>query len=764
MAVNTYKAQLNYYDHNYGWGNVGTCAQGDGRTWGAGSARTGVMYFPGLSNLKGKIINSVKITVTNRAGGQNAQKTAHFFRSASQGGINTSLGAGHKTGNQIGTLSGWFHAYAAASLSFTPTFFSSYIAAGEDTFCIYSATASEYLVWGAVTLEVAWQEPATQPTLSEATVEMGKSVTINTPAVNSAYRHTLRYAFGKATGTIAENVASSKSWTPPVSLASRIPDAASGIGTIYCDTYSGSTLLGTKSVSITLTIPSSVVPSAGKLTAAVTEDTSGTGQFVRGMGKAAVSLSGAAGVYGSTIKSYSVSGGGWSSNESTLTTGILQAAGEITFTAVVTDSRGRTAQTTCTIEVIAYDKPGISSLSVYRCDSTGAKKNAGTYAAIEIKASYSAITGNTVTLKAAYKLTSDASYGNDTVLTNSGKTVIGGALSASHTYDVRITVADKFNTATVTASLRTKNVIWSVLPKGLGFAIGKVAELANWLDVAWNTRIRGNLQVDGTISSSDQYRIKWKTIPNGADLNDDAYRMPGYYRSTSGQNNILNAPPWVQGAFEMVVTGIADGTYCTQTVKDYRDHNRYVRTQTNWQTPWIWTSWTWYLTPSDLNGYAKLQSPNNLMHAGNEFTFVSPNFNNDLWINYRTSSGSTDGNIGTYMFGNGKGGLAPIKASDIYADTLGWKTLWSGKLTSGSITITGAKKYAAILVSGHPGSEAYRTHICLPTGGIDGQMVTNMVYMYFVTTYSGDDCTITLKSNPSNGDIDYVWGIVQWKG
>lgn len=154
----------------------------------------------------------------------------------------------------------------------------------------------------------------------------------------------------------------------------------------------------------------------------------------------------------------------------------------------------------------------------------------------------------------------------------------------------------------------------------------------------------------------------------------------------------------------------------------------------------------------------------NNTEGGNEFTFVAPQFSNDIWLNYRTSSGNTDGNIGTYLFGNGKGGLAPIKASGIYADTLGWKTLWSGKLTSGSITITGAKKYAAILVSGHPGSEAYRTHICLPTGGIDGQMVTNMVYMYFVTTYSGDDCTITLKSNPSNGNIDYVWGIVQWKG
>ena len=766
MAVNTYKAQLNYYDHTYGWGNVGTCAQGDGRTWGAGSARTGVMYFPGLSNLKGKIINSVKITVTNRAGGQNAQKTAHFFRSASQGGINTSLGAGHKTGNQIGTLSGWFHANAAASLSFTPTFFSSYIAAGEDTFCIYSATASEYLVWGAVTLEVTWQEPATQPTLSEATVEMGKAVTINTPAVNSAYKHTLRYAFGGASGTIATGIASSVSWTPPVSLASQIPDAVSGIGTIYCDTYSGSTLLGTKSVSITLTIPSSVVPSAGKLTAAVTEDTSGTGQFVRGMGKAAVSLSGAAGVYGSTIKSYSVSGGGWSSNESTLTTGILQAAGEITFTAVVTDSRGRTAQTTCAIEVIAYDKPGISSLSVYRCDSTGAKKNAGTYAAIEIKASYSAITGNTVTLKAAYKLTSDANYGSDTALTNNGKTVIGGALSASHTYDVRITVADKFNTTTVTASLRTKNVIWSVLPKGLGFAIGKVAELANWLDVAWDTRIRGNLQVDGTISSADQYRIKWQTIPDGADLNDDVYKVPGHYRSIWGSNKIANMPPdfGIYGAFELIVTGISDAAYCTQWLKDISTNRLWVRTQTTWQTPWNWTGWTKIIT-ADIGGnyYARLQNPNNLIHAGNEFTFAGPGHATNIYFNYRTSSGEKDGNITEYEFGDGKGGYAPIRASAVYATSLRWVKLWSGKLQSGSATIPNAAKYAAIMVSGHPGSAAYRTHICLPTGGIDGQMTTNMVYMAFNTSYSGDNCTLTITSNPSNGDIDFVWGLAKYR-
>lgn len=798
MAVNTYKAQLNYYDHTYGWGNVGTCAQGDGRTWGAGSARTGVMYFPGLSNLKGKIINSVKITVTNRAGGQNAQKTAHFFRSASQGGINTSLGAGHKTGNQIGTLSGWFHAYAAASLSFTPTFFSSYIAAGEDTFCIYSATASEYLVWGVVTLEVAWQEPATQPTLSEATVEMGKSVTINTPAVNSAYRHTLRYAFGKATGTIAENVASSKSWTPPVSLASQIPDAASGIGTIYCDTYSGSTLLGTKSVSITLTIPSSVVPSAGKLTAAVTEDTSGTGQFVRGMGKAAVSLSGEAGVYGSTIKSYSVSGGGWSSNESTLTTGILQAAGEITFTAVVTDSRGRTAQTTCTIEVIAYDKPGISSLSVYRCDSTGAKKNAGTYAAIEIKASYSAITGNTVTLKAAYKLTSDASYGNDTVLTNSGKTVIGGALSASHTYDVRITVADKFNTATVTASLRTKNVIWSVLPKGLGFAIGKVAELANWLDVAWDTRIRGNLHVNGGVANggaTNQSTNDLLLIDTGDPYGEWNYDCSfGTDDASTLKNSPVTSGPFYAYRRTYQVYNTVNNFY--NTVVEL--HESYPQRGRIWKREYApnigWSGhWSYSFTNNDVvpiaNGGTGATNRGDALYNFIVGGVYSGNLNDlaiigSYWINLSScqngpsSSGygtmevtrsTTNNYLQRFTFYMGMTYYRTFTNGRWYdwralpnAHTA--ETLWEGSLKNGTATIANGAKYAYLIVGGWAGSNEDAVTQIIPVGwGTHMRLTSADKWLAYQCDSSGSNASLTILSNPSGGSIAWVWGVCRYK-
>lgn len=791
MGKNSYKAQLNYYDSEWGWKSEGTASQGQ---WDGTGVRTGVLYFPGLAALKGKIINSVKLTATTGQTGYGTAttKTVYIYNSASQGGIKTSLNAGHRTGNALGSCKApmWDN-----TKTFDVAFMAASIAAGYDTYCIYNGSSyTDYLKWTAVTLEVDWQEPATQPSLSVSTVEMGTSVTINTPAVNSAYRHTLRYAFGSASGTIATGIASSVSWAPPVSLANQIPSATAGSGTIYCDTYSGSTLLGTKSVSITLTVPGSVVPSAGTLSAALAEDTSGTGLYVKGMGKAKLTLSGASGAYGSGITSYTITGGGWTATNGALTTGTLASAGNITFTATVTDSRGRKASTTRTINVIDYTKPGVAVCDVYRCDADGNRKKAGTYFAVEINASYSAITGNTLNITARYKKQSESSYGTAANVTNNGKTVLGGGnIGASTTYDVLVTVADKYNSLSIPRTLSTKSVLQS-FKRSAGAAIGKVAELANWLDIAWHTRIRGNLQVDGTISSADQYRIKWQTIPDGADLNDDTYKVPGHYRSTSGQNKILNAPPSLSyGAFELVVTGISDGTYCTQTVKDYTSNRSWVRTQTTWQTPWTWTGWQenmHHLGATDhtlsLNEAAKSDTETGIFlkrgrSAGTKYSYLyeASDDRAQLSLRQQTPSGKAavtlrctyDGSegvlhsdISNMNIGASWGYLNAGYFKSLYAPSLGWKTLWSGKLTSGSITITGAKKYAAILVSGHPGKSEDRVHVCLPTGGIDCQITSNTTFLYFGTTYSGDDCTITLKSNPSNGNIDYVWGIVQWKG
>lgn len=51
-------------------------------------------------------------------------------------------------------------------------------------------------------------------------------------------------------------------------------------------------------------------------------------------------------------------------------------------------------------------------------------------------------------------------------------------------------------------------------------------------------------------------------------------------------------------------------------------------------------------------GAARVQAPNNLIHNGDEFTFIPRDFNGDLWFNYSAYNGT--GEISSYIFGKGK--------------------------------------------------------------------------------------------------------------
>ena len=705
MGKNSYKAQLNYYDSKWGWKSEGTASQGQ---WDGTGVRTGVLYFPGLAALKGKIINSIKLTATTGQTGYGTAttKTVYIYNSASQGGIKTSLNAGHRTGNALGSCKApmWDN-----TKTFDVAFMAASIAAGYDTYCIYNGNSyTDYLKWTAVTLEVDWQEPATQPSLSASTVEMGKAVTINTPAVNNAYRHTLRYAFGGAAGTIATGIASSMSWTPPVSLANQIPSSTAGSGTIYCDTYSGSTLLGTKSVSITLTVPGSVVPSAGTLSAALAEDTSGTGLYVKGMGKAKLTLFGASGAYGSSITSYTITGGGWTATNGALTTGTLASAGNITFTATVTDSRGRKASTTRTISVIDYVKPGVAVCDVYRCDADGNRKKAGTYFAVEINASYSAITGNILNITARYKKQSESSYGTAANVTNNGKTVLGGGnIGASTTYDVLVTVADKYNSLPILRTLSTKSVLQS-FKRSAGAAIGKVAELENWLDIQWDTLIRGHLRVDGGIMN------------NG-------YKKP------------IQDLLWI----------------------DYSGNDPY-KTEANYDC---------VIATEDASTLSNCPVSSGAFYAYRKvYPIYSPQFDHCKIVVELHESWPKKGRVWVTAFdpNNGWGSWHAVADCDdllLLQQRLNLNNIWSGQLTSGSATISGGANYSYLIVAGMAGANSNWVTQIIPNGWGAHMELTNQDYwLAYKTEISGDDTILTILDNRYSGWIQWVYGVNKYQG
>lgn len=775
MATNTYKAQLNYHDSRWGWGNEGTASQG---AWDGTGTRTGVLYFPGLASLKNKIINSVRITVTTGQTGWGlaTTKTVNFYRSAAQGGIKTSLNANHKTGSAIGSVKG---AMYNNTVTYTVAFLAARIAAGDDTYCIYNGSSStDYLKWTSVSLEVNWSEPATQPSLSKSTVEMGTAVTISTPAANSGYRHTLRYAFGSASGTIASGVASAQSWTPPVSLAAQIPSATSGSGAIYCDTYSGSTLLGTKSVSITLTVPASVRPSAGTLSAAVADDSSGTGMYVKGMGKARVKLSGAAGAQGSSIRSTVISGGGWSASGTTLLTGVLTAAGTVTFTATVTDSRGRTASTTTSISVIDYARPGISSCTVYRCNSAGARQNDGTYAAVEIKAFYSAISGNTLSLGVAYKRSSESGYGGSTTLTNNGKTIIGGGgLSASTTYDVRVTVADKYNTVEQVYSLPTKSVLLSFL-KNLGAAIGKVAELSGWLDIGLNTRIREDLQVDGTITTAGITSADTREVNSTPEeYMSNGRRITTEFKRCSAIG--LSGPETFCTLVTIVQWSDSSGGYPKQiAVSGQRMYVRVGASDTTWGNWSAFTNATVSI-PEGGTGAMNITGARYNLSTPAEIqvnSIAGFPFVNGLAIS-KSDLGNTVGqstadnyylgvDMWSVLWGGAQtnGATTPTWKRAMMMDSeQRWNALYSGTLSSGSANLTNGGKYAAVIICASPGAGEDSVFVCIPSGSCGGQIASNEHWLSFSYSVSGVNSTITIRQNPSGGAIKYVWGLLKYQ-
>ncbi len=81
--------------------------------------------------------------------------------------------------------------------------------------------------------------------VSSTNSNIGENITITINRASSSFTHTLTYAFNNLSGTIATKTSSTKvSWTLPTSFYAQIPNSKSSWGRVICDTYSGSTKIG----------------------------------------------------------------------------------------------------------------------------------------------------------------------------------------------------------------------------------------------------------------------------------------------------------------------------------------------------------------------------------------------------------------------------------------------------------------------------------------------------------------------------------------
>lgn len=338
---------------------------------------------------------------------------------------------------------------------------------------------------------------ATNPSMSASSVTMGDAITINTPRASDAFTHSLWYQVnGGDWHGIASGVGTSYSWTVPVDLASSVPNGTSISVTVICRTFNGSTNLGDKYTSFTAYVPSSVVPSMGTPTATRVDNgvPSDWGVYVKGYSKVTIAMTSVSGSYGSTIKSYSISGPNLSSASSSATSGVLGSAGTNTYTCTITDSRGRTATKTVSISVVDYANPSIS-VSASRCNSDGTVSSSGTY--LRVTASYSIAS---VSSKNSVSSRSVSCNGASNTSFSSGSAFVLGANCAINTsYTLTASVKDALNnTASVSITIPTASRIMNVRANKSGIAFGKFAETDNVFDVGMNSIFRGTLSARGS--------------------------------------------------------------------------------------------------------------------------------------------------------------------------------------------------------------------------------------------------------------------------
>ena len=444
---------------------------------------------------------------------------------------------------------------------------------------------------------------------------IGSSVTISINRQSSSFKHTVRYAWAGKSGTIATNVDTSTSWTIPLDFANDIPNSASGTGTVYVDTYSGSTKTGTQSTTFTVSVPANVKPT---FTGVSLSDLNGAAQnlipsgntFIQVISNIKIAFNGAVGSYGSSITGYyaEIIGKNQSTSSNGGSLGIMNYHGTIKIRASVSDSRGRWSDTReVSVTVLEYFAPALS-FSIARTGSTSSTLTVTRNAKVaSLTVSGSQKNTMSLTFKVARLGTTNfqvdtgpatGSWTSISSLVNSQANLAGNYL-ANQSWVVIGTLEDKFTRSDFMVNVATESVVLSYDRSGVG--VNKIRE-------------RGALDVKGDIYANDQPIQQYQlTNNNGGPLwfdgrpnvtNVNLLDRPGQYyidRTARGNPN----GQWGH-LFHYSNYGKNDGDYKEAIQLFYGNNGQVYFRHHRWsKTVDDWENWIEYVSKNDMQKYTQ---------------------------------------------------------------------------------------------------------------------------------------------------------------
>lgn len=399
---------------------------------------------------------------------------------------------------------------------------------------------------------------------------IGGETEISVSRASTSFTHTLRYAFGSLSGTIATGVWTSYTWIMPTSFYAQIPNSKTGIGTIYCDTYNGTTLIGTKSTPFTATVTedssrptvSATLTDINETTKALTGNVS---KMVKGKSTGQLVITSSV-KNSATIKSVTVNGTNVGSAASiTKTYANISTA---SFTIVTTDSRGFTNTSYVLTPSYVNYVPLTLNTTIFRPQPTGTEIQM-TYSGNYFNGSFGSV-ANTLSITWKYRVQGASSWTNGGTITPtlSGNTIssktisLGTNYNYQTAYDFQITAVDKLttNTQTIAVSVGMPVFYW-------GKDFFNVTVPINGVDIT-------KLSVDKNFDSGD--------------LNNLPYYGTGLFRCRFG---CTNTPTYsgVENVHWYLIQNVwAAGAYANQIATPvHGDLRLYFRTCVNGN----WSAW-----------------------------------------------------------------------------------------------------------------------------------------------------------------------------
>ena len=431
---------------------------------------------------------------------------------------------------------------------------------------------------------------------------IGSSVTININRQSSSFKHTVRYSWAGKSGTIATNVDTSATWSIPIDFANDIPNSASGTGTVYVDTYSGSTKTGTQSTTFTASVPANVKPT---FTGVSLSDLNGAAQnlipsgntFIQVISNIKVAFNGAVGSYGSSITGYyaEIIGKNQSTSSNGGSLGIMNYHGTIKIRASVSDSRGRWSDTKeVSVTVLEYFAPALS-FSIARTGSTSSTLTVTRNAKIApLAVSGSQKNSMTLTFKVArlgttnFQVDTGPATGSWTSISNlvNSQANLAGNYLANQSWVVIGTLEDKFTRTEFMVNVPTESVVLSYDRSGVG--VNKIRE-------------RGALDVKGDIFANDQPIQQYQlTQNNGKVLNAERdwndYINTGLFMGSNLQNAPQGGNTW-----KHVQVFKHNDNWVVQVAYDFFSQVIAVRAKINGS----WNAWKYLATKDDIQKYTQ---------------------------------------------------------------------------------------------------------------------------------------------------------------